>query len=247
MVELMDAPSLALIALVAVVLACLVGGVAWVRWKGGVASIPWTAVVSTAAIAIAWLAFTGLLAGGGLLRNYDALPPPMLRVFGPGLVLAALAAFSPFGARLADGLGWGALIGFQVFRVPVELMLSALYASGKIPVQMTFHGFNYDIATGISAPIVAWLAMRGYAGSKTILVWNVAGLALLANIVTIAVLSMPGRFQVFSNGPANTIVFGWPFIWLPTWLVLAAWFGHLLVFRKVLRDARSSNLVSATV
>ncbi len=198
-------------------------------------------VLGTAVVSLLWLGITGFVAASGLLRDYDAFPPPMLRVFVPGVVLVSVAAFTGFGARLVGGLGWGVLIGFQAFRIPTELMLSSLYQSGKLPIQMTFHGANFDMLSGLSAIVVAWLAARGKIGLRGILVWNVAGLLLLANIVTIAVLSMPGRLRVFMNEPVNSLVFGWPFIWLPAWLVLAALFGHLLVFRKLWAEHRAAT------
>ena len=61
--------------------------------------------------------------------------------------------------------------------------------------------------------------------------WNLVGLALLINIVTIAVLSAPLPIRMFHNEPANTLVAFFPYIWLPTFLVQAALGGHLLVFR----------------
>jgi hypothetical protein len=211
-------------------------GVSAGRGKGGVGSIAWKPALSAGLVTAIWLGFAGAMAGTGLLRNYDALPPPMLRVLLPGLVLVLAAAFSPFEARLADGLGWGALIGVQAFRILVELLLSTLFQEGRIPVEMTFHGANFDILTGVSAIAVAWLAVRGRIGTWVIWVWNLAGLALLGNIVTISVLAMPGRLHLASIDPVNTLVFGWPYVWLPTWLVLIALLGHLLVFRKLMRS-----------
>lgn len=232
-----DGAGMGLIALVALLWAGLLAGVGTARRAlGTIPTLQRRYVAWTGAAALGWLALTGAVAGAGLLRDYGAMPPPMFRVFLPGVILVFGAAFSGFGTRLADGLGWGALIGYQAFRIPVELILSALYASGRLPVQMTFHGANFDILTGISAVAVAWLASRRRIGRTGILAWNLVGLALLANIVTIAILSMPGRLRAFPAEPANTIVFGWPFIWLPAWLVLGALFGHLLVFRKLWRE-----------
>ena len=98
---------------------------------------------------------------------------------------------------------------------------------------MTWHGWNFDVLTGLSAPLVAWLAARGRLGVRGIVVWNGAGLRLLANVVTIAILSTPTPLRVFANEPANTFVAAWPWVWLPTFLVPAALFGHLLAFRKL--------------
>ena len=61
---------------------------------------------------------------------------------------------------------------------------------------------------------------------------------LVVNIVTIAVLSMPTPLRMFMTEPANTIApTHAPYIWLPVFLVQAALFGHLLVFRKLWRAA----------
>jgi hypothetical protein len=168
-----------------------------------------------------------------MLLQFDAVPPPAFRVMAPGILLTALLAFSPAGRALARGHGWGLLIGYQAFRIPVEIMLAALFAEGLLPEQMTWHGRNWDVLSGITALGVAWLAATGRIGPWGILAWNLVGLGLLVNIVTVAVLSMPGPLQVFTRPPANTIVLHFPFIWLPTVLVLGALLGHLLVFRKL--------------
>jgi len=100
---------------------------------------------------------------------------------------------------------------------------------------MTFEGRNWDILTGISAVPVAWLAARGRIPRGGILAWNLLGVGLLVNIVTIAMLSMPTALQRFTT--PNTFVTGAPYVWLPTFLVQAAWFGHLLVFRRLAQPA----------
>jgi hypothetical protein len=55
----------------------------------------------------------------------------------------------------------------------------------------------------------------------------------LANIVTIAVLSLPLPFRRFPDPPANLLPLHFPAVWLPSFGVQAALFGHLLVFRKL--------------
>ena len=84
------------------------------------------------------------------------------------------------------------LVGYQVFRVPLEWVLHELYSEGVIPVQMTYAGRNFDVVTGVlAAALGLWL----WAGHRTVwlvVAWNIMGLALLVNIVTIAILSTPG-------------------------------------------------------
>jgi hypothetical protein len=184
---------------------------------------------------VAWLAFSAALAGSGWLAHFDAHPPHFLRFALPTwLAVVALCVSRPAG-RLADSLPFAALVGYQVFRVPVEWVLFELARSGTAPPQMTFAGWNFDALTGLSAPLVAWLAARGALGRRALLAWNLAGLALLVNVVTIAVLSTPTPLRVFTNEPASRFLAYWPWVWLPGFLVPAALAGHLLLFRKLRR------------
>jgi hypothetical protein len=75
---------------------------------------------------------------------------------------------------------------------------------------------------------------------------TVVGLALLVNIVTIAVVSTPAPFRYFMSDPPNLLPSTFPYVWLPSFLVQAALFGHLLVFRAISRrDADRSGSVAA--
>jgi hypothetical protein len=123
-------------------------------------------------------------------------------------------------------------VGFQAFRLPLELAMHEMYVRGVMPVQMSYSGRNFDIASGASAIAVAWLVATHRAGRRLVIVWNVAGLALLVNVVTIAVLSTP-RFRYFGDDHLNVWVADPPFVWLPAIMVLAALAGHLLIFRAV--------------
>ena len=212
------------LATVAFVLGALLAGVrrAEPRW------LPYTALCG-----IGWLGFTAALAASGWLGEFDRRPPHFFVLMLPTALATLVLAFSPFGARLGGRIGWPALIGFQVFRLPVEWVLASLGGAGVAPAQMTFHGWNFDVLTGLSAPLVAWLAGQNRLGMRGLVAWNVLGLALLANVVTIAILSTPTPLRVFTNEPANTFVTASPWVWLPAFLVPAALFGHLLAFRKL--------------
>ena len=183
------------------------------------------------AVPVFWLAVPAALAGLGFLDRYT-LPAPGFVLVAVLTIGTVVLAFSGFGARLAAGVPLALLIGYQAFRVPLEWVLHRLYTEGVIPVQMTYAGRNFDIVTGILAIALAlWLA-RGRHAPWLVMAWNVLGLALLINIVTIAILSTPTPFRYFTDGPANRLPGVFPYVWLPTFLVQAALFGHLLVFRR---------------
>jgi hypothetical protein len=184
-----------------------------------------------------WLALTDRVAASGALLDFSATPPRFSKLVAATALSTVLLALSPLGAGLARRVPLAALVGFQAFRLPVELILAELHRQGAIPVQMTFEGLNFDIATGLSAVVVAYLAHRGSAGRRAILAWNTAGLFLLAAIVVVANLSSPA-FRIFPAGPSSALLATRPFIWLPTVLVPAALFGHVLVYRKLAREGR---------
>jgi hypothetical protein len=187
-----------------------------------------------AAVCIAlWLCFTGAIAGAGLLTNFDPFPPPAAVLFISAFVLTVILAFSPIGRSLS-GISLVGLIGFQAFRIAVEIFLDWGYHSGLVPLQMTFEGRNFDILAGFSAIPMAWIVARGMAGKGAIQIWNIAGALLLINIMVVAALSTPTRMFMFPDQIPNTFVTHVPYVWLPAFLVQAAWLGHLLVFRRSL-------------
>jgi hypothetical protein len=187
---------------------------------------------------LVWLAVTGIAGWLGLVRDFQRWPPPMFVLLLASVVITVVAAFSRVGSRLVAEAGVVWLIGIQAFRIAVEVFLDWGHRAHLVPIQMTFEGRNWDIVSGVSAAGVAWLARRRHAPRWLILVWNCVAAALLLNIVVIAMLSMPTLLRRFQNEPANSFIAYFPYIWLPTFLVQLALFGHLLVFRW-LREART--------
>jgi hypothetical protein len=187
-------------------------------------------LIATAAAAVAWMTATWIAASSGVLRQWEATPPPIAVLVAGIVALSVAIAFSPYGTRLATGVPIALLIALQGFRLPLEVAMHAMYERGVMPVQMSYSGRNFDIITGVSAFLVAWLVAQGYGGRLLITIWNLLGLALLVNVVTIAILSTP-RFRFFGDDHLNVWITYPPFVWLPAVMVVAALAGHLLVFR----------------
>jgi hypothetical protein len=190
------------------------------------------AVIGTLVISALWMGLTWLAADSGVLLDFDATPPPFALLVLAIIGLAVTIAFTPYGTRLVLGLPVWTLIAIQGFRLPLELAMHGMYDRGIMPVQMSYSGRNFDIVTGITALVVAWLVATGRAGRRVALGWNILGLALLINIVGVAILSTP-RFQFFGPDQLNVWVMYPPFVWLPAVMVLAALAGHLLIFRAL--------------
>jgi hypothetical protein len=193
--------------------------------------------IAAAVATAAWLALTAGLAAGGVM-SFTSRPPTMLILVPVIVALGIGLAASSLGRRLATGLPLAVLVGSQAFRLPLELSMHRAYTEGLMPVQMSYSGRNFDILTGISALIVAAVLVRRPKALWLVRVWNVAGLILLANILTVALLSAPTPFRVFHNEPANVWITHAPWIWLPAVFVLAAIVGHATVFRRLRHEAR---------
>ena len=191
---------------------------------------------------VVWLALTGGLAAEGVLQRWDARPPPFFLLLLVGLSLTIALALGKVGACMARELPLAAIIGFQAFRLPLELVMHRAATEGTMPVQMTFTGWNFDIVSGASAIVVAWLVARGSAPRWLVFAWGIMSSALLVTIVGIAVASMP-IFGAFGRSPDRlaTWVAYFPFSWLPAVLVAAALFGQIVLFRRLAADRLSAR------
>jgi hypothetical protein len=179
---------------------------------------------------LVWFLLTGTLAYSQALSNFQRMPPLL-----PVCILIAIGTVTYMASTLRSEIPLPWLIGYQAFRIPVEIFLHTGFLAGFVPVQMTWAGRNWDVLTGISAIPMAWLASRNSLPRWAAHVWNLIGFALLFNVMTIAFLSFPTPFRQFHNDPANFFVTQIPFVWLPLVLVPAAWFGHIALFRQLKR------------
>lgn len=203
-----------------------------------------TATVRTALGLGAWLALTGALAGSGALAQFEPFPPRLMPLLAFGFVLTFVLVASRFGKRLAESLPLALIVGYQGFRIAVEIMLHRASVERVIGEQMTWSGLNFDVVSGLTGLALGlWLWRRGEdqpTPRALLWAWNVLGLGLLLTIVSIAIMSFPGPLSRF-DGPPNVWVTTVPFVWLPTLMVTAALFGHLLLARRLLHEARPNR------
>lgn len=124
----------------------------------------------------------------------------------------------------------------HTLRVLVEVVLYFLFTEKLIPVEMTFEGLNFDIVTGLTAPLVCWFAFNNNKVNKPLLIaFNCMGLLLLSIIVTIAILSAETPLQQFGYAQPNVAVTYFPYVWLPAVVVPTMLFAHLAALYKLVR------------
>jgi hypothetical protein len=203
----------------------LVGGtVVWAirRTSGRIAGM-WAVATVTL-----WLILTGTLAGLGFLDQWN--PPRMPLLFGSIVIFLCWSARQPWIRRLGDlSLKW--LVGFQAFRIVVEVMLHQAVQEGVANPTMTWTGTNFDILPGITALLLCPFADR--LKPRNLQVWNVAMAIILILTVVTAILAGPTPFRQIGGVPPNVFFARFPFVWLPGVLVTSAWLGHIVLFRKL--------------
>jgi hypothetical protein len=181
-----------------------------------------------------WIFFQAIFALGGFYQNTQSVPPRLFTfaVLPALLLIAALFIFAR--KSFIEPLPLKILTLLHVIRIPVELVLHQLYEHKMIPQIMTYEGWNFDILSGITAPIVFWLAFRGGKTNRALLIaWNVAALLLLINIVSIAIMSVASPVQKLAFEQPNRAILYFPFIWLAAIVVPIVLFSHLASLWKM--------------
>jgi hypothetical protein len=187
-------------------------------------------------VTLAWLGLWAGLASSGILARFDQRPPPFVWMFASTLLAGVTLGFSPIGRVLADTVPLWALVLFQSFRLPLELCMAEAARLGLMPVEMSIEGYNFDFLTGAIALPLAWALWLG-APVWLARWWSWLGLLLLSIIAGLAVASSP-MLQAFGPDHVNSWVAYFPYVWLPTVLVVFAIAGHIIVFRSLAKSAR---------
>ena len=173
-----------------------------------------------------WLIVTGVWVAAGGTRTSVA---GMMAFFAVSNGMAVLLGLSPVGRWIATGVPVGALVAFQGFRLPLELILHAWAEGGTIPGTMTWSGSNFDIVSGIVA-----LGAAPFARHRAV-AWaaNLVGFALLVNVARVALMSAPTRFG-WGVEPPLMLVMYLPYAWIAPVCVAGALCGHIVLTRALI-------------
>ena len=175
-----------------------------------------------------------IISSTGFYANFDSIPPRFMLLILPPLILILILFFTKKGRHFIDSLDIKTLTLLHVIRIPVEIVLFWLFVHKSVPQIMTFEGRNFDILSGITAPFVYYFGfVKNKLDKKIILAWNFLCLALLINIVSIALLSAPFPFQKFAFNQPNIALAYFPFVWLPCCIVPLVLFSHLVSIRQL--------------
>ena len=191
---------------------------------------------TTLVVIFAWLLLQSILAFSGFYTVTDTFPPRFALTALPAILFIIGIFVTARGRSYIDSLDTKTLTLLHIVRIPVEICLYWLFLYKAVPQLMTFAGRNFDILSGITAPIVYFVCFKNsqLKNRKLLLVWNFICLGLLLNIVINALLSAPFPFQQFAFDQPNIAILYFPFTWLPCFIVMIVLYSHLTAIRRLI-------------
>ena len=191
-------------------------------------------------VILLWMLFQSILTLNQFYLDFESIPPRFMAATVSPLIFI-IAVFSLPSRKLVLELPLQILTFLHVVRIPVELVLLWLHQYGQVPELMTFEGRNFDILSGLTAPLVAIFAFReGTPNRGILLIWNLLALGLLLNIVIHAILTIPSVIQQLAFDQPNRGVLYFPFIWLPSVIVPIVLFSHLASIGQLLKTRKQT-------
>ncbi len=175
-----------------------------------------------------WLLLSSLVVGSGWIERsiIPGVPIFFLGVF----ISAVVLGFSKVGKDISQNAPLWALVAFQGFRLPLELVLHSWAEQGTIPYSMTWSGQNIDIVAGVLAIIAAPFVRKTRIAAW---IFQVVGSLLLLNVIRVAVMSGPFPFA-WGVEPPLLLALYLPYAWIGTVCVAGALVGHIILMRALL-------------
>jgi hypothetical protein len=134
----------------------------------------------------------------------------------------------PAVSRLIDAVPRQWVIAIQVFRMEGVTFL-VLYSSHLLPGLFALPAGVGDVAVGLLAAAIGIGASRGWQlRARTVLRWNLLGIADLLVAVTTGFLTAPSAFQMFAFDRPNELISMFPLVLIPTFLVPLAILLHII-------------------
>lgn len=187
-------------------------------------------------VLITWIALQSVLGIGGFYSHPDKMTLRFPLLFLPAVLFLLFSFMTKRGRAFIDRLDLQTLTIFHVIRIPVEIVLFWLFVYQSVPEAMTFRGRNFDMLSGISAPLVYYFGfVKKKISKRVIIAWNFICLLLVLNVVSNAVLALPARFQQFGFEQPDIALGYFPFILLPACIVPLVLFSTFAAIRQLLK------------
>lgn len=189
-------------------------------------------------IGLSWLAIQALLGAYGVYNEAESFPPKAVFMILPPSLAIVLIFLIKGGRAFIDSLNLKYLTLIHSVRFFVEVVLFSLFTYKLIPEVMTFEGKNFDIITGITAPLMYYLFLKQKIGRTGLLIWNLICLSLVLNVAIHGLFAAPTAMQKIAFDQPNVAVLYFPYVWLPSFIVPLVIFSHLAAIRILIRDIK---------
>ncbi|KAA9037148.1 hypothetical protein FW778_17110 [Ginsengibacter hankyongi] len=195
-------------------------------------------------ISLGWVAIQASLGVSGFYYLSKDASPKLPLLVGPPIALIIILFLTTKGKLFIDRLNIAKLTLVHSVAIFVEVVLYFLFVYKYVPKAITFEGSNFDLFSGLTAPVIYYFGFVKKNLSRAILIgWNLICLLLVINASIIAVLSLP-NFGVIGAGQPDIALGFFPFILLPGIVVPMVIVSHLASIR-ILSTQHSSRRADA--
>jgi len=186
--------------------------------------------VQAAAFVLAgWFVLAVALALLGVYRGAPGGIPTIEFGIALPILLGCLMIWrSPAVSRLIDTVPRQWVIAIQFYRVQGVTFL-ALFAADRLPGLFALPAGVGDVAVGLAAAAIGMSTAGGrQLRPRSVLRWNLLGIADLIVAITTGFLTAPSAFQMFAFDRPNQLISMFPLILIPTFLVPLAILLHIV-------------------
>jgi hypothetical protein len=187
------------------------------------------AVSTTAAVLAGWFV---LAVGLALVGVYSAatsqIPTIQFGIVIPILFGCLMIWRWPAVSRLINAVPRPWVIAIQFYRVEGVTFL-VLFAAHLLPGLFALPAGLGDVAVGLVAAAIGISAISGrQLKPRTVLRWNLLGIADLIVAISTGFLTSPSAFQMFAFDRPNELISMFPLVLIPTFLVPLAILLHII-------------------
>ena len=186
-------------------------------------------VQAAAAVLSGWFVLAVALALAGVYSGATSrIPTIQFGIAIPILIGCLLIWRWPSVSRLIDAVPRQWVIAIQFYRVEGVTFL-VLYAAHLLPGVFALPAGLGDVAVGLLAAAIGIGATGGrQLNPRTVLRWNLLGIADLIVALTTGFLTAPSAFQMFAFDHPNELISLFPLVLIPTFLVPLAILLHII-------------------
>ena len=199
-------------------------------------------------IIVGWMTIQSAISATGFFTVENTLPPRFLLLIIIPIAIIIATLSTAHGKAFVDRFNLKTLTLLHSIRIAIEMVLFWLFLNKVMPQLMTFEGRNFDLISGLTAPLIYYFGIvKERIGAKSMLAWNFICLAILLLTVSNAILSAPTPLQQFAFEQPTIAVFYFPFVWLPGIVVPLVIFSHLISIRLLIKEIKQRDIAQTSL